>query len=91
MVLNSAERAPYLLIVEILHHDLDFNPTSQSNKELLATLQKNGPSPIRDTGSHPSIYSPGRQVCYMHSSIDSFTDEMLSQLPLVQMDQVDPR
>ncbi|PVF98922.1 kinase-like protein [Serendipita vermifera] len=48
VVLNSAERAPYLLLVEILHGDIDFNPTTHSNKELLADLQKNGPSPMRE-------------------------------------------
>ncbi|KAI0256711.1 kinase-like protein [Lactifluus subvellereus] len=37
VVLNSAERAPYLLVVEILHDDLDFNPNSRHNK---STLQK---------------------------------------------------
>ncbi|EJD06043.1 uncharacterized protein FOMMEDRAFT_139331 [Fomitiporia mediterranea MF3/22] len=35
VVLNSAERAPYLLVLEILHGDLDFEPTERSNKELL--------------------------------------------------------
>ena len=37
VVLNSAERAPYLLVVEILHDDLDFNPNSRHNK---STLEK---------------------------------------------------
>ena len=35
VVLNSAERAPYLLILEILHGDLDFEPDKRGNKELL--------------------------------------------------------
>ena len=35
VVLNSAERAPYLLVLEIMHGDLDFNPTKRSNKEIL--------------------------------------------------------
>lgn len=35
VVLNSAERAPYLLILEILHNDLDFDPGKRPNKELL--------------------------------------------------------
>lgn len=38
VVLNSAERAPYLLILEILHGDLDFNPTKRSNKEILRKI-----------------------------------------------------
>ena len=37
VVLNSAERAPYLLVVEVLHGDLDFDPDSRHNK---STLQK---------------------------------------------------
>src|ERR1700761_641178 len=37
VVLNSAERAPYLLVVEILHNDLDFDPSNRHNK---STLQK---------------------------------------------------
>jgi hypothetical protein len=36
-VLNSAERAPYLLVIEILHSDLDFDPDNHHNK---STLQK---------------------------------------------------
>ncbi|KDR81625.1 hypothetical protein GALMADRAFT_239690 [Galerina marginata CBS 339.88] len=35
VVLNSAERAPYLLLVEILNGDLDFDPAKRSNKEIL--------------------------------------------------------
>lgn len=38
VVLNSAERAPYLLILEILHGDLDFNTTRRSNKEILRKI-----------------------------------------------------
>lgn len=37
VVLNSAERAPYLLVIEILQNDLDFNPSNRHNK---STLQK---------------------------------------------------
>jgi phosphatidylinositol 4-kinase B len=37
VVLNSAERAPYLLVVEVLHGDLDFDPNNRHNK---STLQK---------------------------------------------------
>jgi hypothetical protein len=37
VVLNSAERAPYLLVIEVLHGDLDFDPDNRHNK---STLQK---------------------------------------------------
>ncbi|XAO25918.1 hypothetical protein I312_104751 [Cryptococcus bacillisporus CA1280] len=38
VVLNSAERAPYLLHVEILQGDLDFDPTRRGNRELLKKI-----------------------------------------------------
>ena len=38
VVLNSAERAPYLLLVEILHDDLNFDPSRRGNKEILKRI-----------------------------------------------------
>ena len=38
VVLNSAERTPYLLLVEILHNDLDFDPAKRANKEILKRI-----------------------------------------------------
>jgi hypothetical protein len=38
VVLNSAERAPYLLLVEIMHSDLDFDTSKRSNKEVLKKI-----------------------------------------------------
>ena len=38
VVLNSAERAPYLLLIEILNEDLDFDPIKRSNKEVLKKI-----------------------------------------------------
>lgn len=38
VVLNSAERAPFLLHVEILDGDLDFDPLRRENRELLKRL-----------------------------------------------------
>lgn len=35
VVLNSAERAPYLLLIEILVEDLDFDPGKRANKDVL--------------------------------------------------------
>lgn len=37
-VLNSAEKVPYLLMVEILRDDFTFDPSSQDNERLLANL-----------------------------------------------------
>ncbi|CAO1619945.1 unnamed protein product [Parajaminaea phylloscopi] len=38
VVLNSADRAPYLLHVEVLQDDLDFDPERRSNRESLKRL-----------------------------------------------------
>jgi phosphatidylinositol 4-kinase len=38
VVLNSAERAPFLLHVEILEGDLNFDPTRRENRELLKKI-----------------------------------------------------
>ncbi|KAG9318503.1 kinase-like protein [Chiua virens] len=38
VVLNSAERAPYLLIIEISHDDLNFDPSKRGNKEILKRI-----------------------------------------------------
>lgn len=38
VVLNSAERAPYLLLIEILSDDLDFDPSKRTNKDILRKL-----------------------------------------------------
>ena len=35
VVLNSAERAPYLLVIEVLAGDLNFDPAQRANKEVL--------------------------------------------------------
>ncbi|KAF2456548.1 kinase-like domain-containing protein [Lineolata rhizophorae] len=36
--LNSAERVPYLLMVEVLKEDFDFDPETECNRQLLARL-----------------------------------------------------
>jgi phosphatidylinositol 4-kinase B len=38
VVLNSAERAPYLLIIEVLVGELDFNPSKRANREILKRM-----------------------------------------------------
>jgi hypothetical protein len=38
-VLNSAEKVPYLLMIEILRDDFDFNPSNPNNEGLLIKLQ----------------------------------------------------
>ncbi|KZV80306.1 kinase-like protein [Exidia glandulosa HHB12029] len=38
VVLNSAERAPYVLLIEVLGDDLSFDPTRRENKETLKKI-----------------------------------------------------
>ncbi|KAG8961256.1 Phosphatidylinositol 4-kinase pik1alpha (PI4-kinase)(PtdIns-4-kinase) [Tulasnella sp. 419] len=38
VVLNSAERAPYLLYIEILEEDLDFDASKRNNRDLLTRI-----------------------------------------------------
>ncbi|THH16349.1 hypothetical protein EW146_g4282 [Bondarzewia mesenterica] len=38
VVLNSAERAPYLLVIEVVNGDLDFDPGKRSNKAILQKI-----------------------------------------------------
>lgn len=45
--LNSAERVPYLLMVEVLREDFDFNPESDANQELLSKLMSDKASQKR--------------------------------------------
>lgn len=48
-VLNSAEKVPYLLMVEVLRDDFNFDPESPDNQRLLATL-------ISEQGSRKRIF-----------------------------------
>ena len=36
--LNSAERVPYLLMIEVLREDFDFDPDTEANQSLVSTL-----------------------------------------------------
>ncbi|KAL8415766.1 hypothetical protein RB596_006386 [Gaeumannomyces avenae] len=48
-VLNSAEKVPYLVMVEILRDDFTFDPDSQENQRLLSTL-------LAEQGSRKRIF-----------------------------------
>lgn len=56
VVLNSAERAPFLLHVEILDGDLDFDPQKRENRELLKKIvvQEDLKRRKKESGSAPS-------------------------------------
>ena len=45
--LNSAERVPYLLMVEVLRDDFDFNPDSPANQRLLSQIMLNNESGVK--------------------------------------------
>ncbi|KAF9069597.1 kinase-like domain-containing protein [Rhodocollybia butyracea] len=74
VVLNSAERAPYLLYIEILNGDLDFDPSKRANKDVLRKIvvNENGnkdgrenslPPPVsRRTKSHSDSLVPDSDV-----------------------------
>lgn len=46
-VLNSAEKVPYLLLIEYLRDDFDFDPTSDDNEEILKN-NTNNTAPLFD-------------------------------------------
>ncbi|CAH2351228.1 phosphatidylinositol 4-kinase Pik1p [[Candida] railenensis] len=46
-VLNSAERVPFLLLIEFLSEEMDFNPLSESNKTLLSKAEPENKSTTR--------------------------------------------
>lgn len=54
VILNSAERTPYLLVVEILHDDLDFETSKRHNVDILHKLIS------RDSGQTKPLSDPSR-------------------------------
>jgi hypothetical protein len=54
VVLNSAERAPYVLIMEFLSDDLDFDPSKRMNKEVLKKLVSQKPTSRSTLPPEPS-------------------------------------
>lgn len=65
VVLNSAERAPFVLIVEVLSNDLDFDPKKITNKEVLKRMLSSRESKDASvfassskTAVFPSVQSP---------------------------------
>ncbi|KXX73683.1 Phosphatidylinositol 4-kinase PIK1a [Madurella mycetomatis] len=61
-VLNSAEKVPYLLMVEILRHDFTFDPSTQDNQRLLTTLlaEQGTRKRIFDLSEAPNISNTSR-------------------------------
>ncbi|THU91136.1 kinase-like protein [Dendrothele bispora CBS 962.96] len=88
VVLNSAERAPYLLYIEILHDELDFDPQKRGNKDLLKKIilkenERSGASREIDTfstvGPTPSRL---RKSSSIHDvDVDVVTKEKATSFP----------
>ncbi|KAJ1309526.1 hypothetical protein OPQ81_006299 [Rhizoctonia solani] len=82
VVLNSAERAPYVLIMEFLNGDLDFDPSKRTNKEILKKLITQKPNSRGSLPSTPATTNPPRSTftaerprSWTESSIGSTQDE----------------
>jgi hypothetical protein len=99
VVLNSAERAPYLLVIEILHNDLDFDPNNHHNKSTLQRIvakenEKKGTSsdliPFPSTSS--SQDQPSFRVNVSDAVLGKDTPEMESGAfsPISAIDTVVP-
>ncbi|TFK42568.1 kinase-like domain-containing protein [Crucibulum laeve] len=66
VVLNSAERAPYLLLIEILNDDLDLDPSKRANKDVLRKIvikeaeRKGAARDLISFATTPSMTTRGR-------------------------------
>ncbi|KAB8349876.1 hypothetical protein FH972_023889 [Carpinus fangiana] len=78
--LNSAERVPYLLMVEVLREDFDFDPGTEANQQLLASLAED-----KDKGkrlfdiTHAAREEPDAPV-EMTTNVDSVFEPALGDL-----------
>jgi len=89
VVLNSAERAPYLLLVEILSDDLDFQPNKRSNKELLKQLvvKEDERKPSSDLNSFTRSFDSQRQGRQASAQeLEVLSGSISSEPPIPSMD-----
>ncbi|KAK1815443.1 Phosphatidylinositol 4-kinase pik1alpha (PI4-kinase)(PtdIns-4-kinase) [Friedmanniomyces endolithicus] len=86
--LNSAEKVPYLLMLEVLREDFDFNPESQQNVQLLAQLASENGKPKRrlfDTSDAArQAAMQARQAETLNDSVLEPRDGDLSSAALLQ-------
>jgi phosphatidylinositol 4-kinase len=94
-VLNSAEKVPYLLMVEVLREDFSFDPTTSDNEALLAKLlseQGSGRRRIFDLSE--SVHDSNGTTKYVEAAPDSVFEPVSGDLgssPLVKaMDDAPP-
>lgn len=90
-VLNSAERVPFLLLVEYLSDEFDFNPFSEANQKILSNTTSTTSSRSKDITSSVidissnSVRSPS-SLNQQNDTLDDFinADEAdLSDLPIL--------
>ncbi|KNZ56918.1 atypical/PI4K protein kinase [Puccinia sorghi] len=78
VVLNSADRAPFLIHVEVLEDHLDFDPNRRSNYEDLRKAIKGSAISVNESDSkqkNPNIYS-----VLINDSSPNFSDSNLGQV-----------
>ena len=98
VVLNSAERAPYLLLVEILHGDLDFEPSKRGNKEILRKMalkdmgRKDASSELPDWSGAPRDRSsaPGSKEDVAQDALGKETTDVPSTGAIIPATPLDP-
>ena len=85
--LNSAEKVPYLLMVEVLREDFDFDPDSEQNDQLLAVLiAEKGKHKRRlfDTSESARLNIESPQDAVQNDSVFEPTNGDLSSAALLQ-------
>lgn len=74
VVLNSAERAPFLLLIEILNGDLDFDATKRANRELLKEIVRKDLRSMKPPGENFSLATPSTSTNHALPPIPSAED-----------------
>lgn len=85
-VLNSAEKVPYLLMVEVLRDDFTFDPDSQDNQRLLTTLlaEQGTRKRIFDLSEAPRIPTANRNPEPTADSVFEPTSGDLGSSPMLK-------
>lgn len=85
-VLNSAEKVPYLLMVEILRDDFNFDPDTPDNERLLTTLlaEQGTRKRIFDLSEAPVISSAARTPELVIDSVFEPASGDLGSSPLIR-------
>lgn len=90
VVLNSAERAPYVLIVEFLNNDLDFDPAKRMNKEVLKRLVSQKPGARSTLPSHLSMDANSARSTPTAERPPSWSDSPAVDNPVESVATVEP-